>query len=526
MDTALLWLSARSACVLFRDGGLYHTKIPYDLRLNGEPWGRATTAVHSLFGLLPDTEYRLEAFSGGEGMVSLSFRTRRERFTLNVRAFGAKGDGLHDDTPAIQAAILTCPEESRVLIPRGRYLVSPLFLKGGLRLEIQKGAFLLLQTDASRSPVLPGMLQSWDEEGEFNLGTWEGNPLDMHAALLNGIGIEDVEIIGKGVLDGQARLAGWWETPKAMKGGAWRGRMLFLNRCRNVTVQGLTFMNSPAWNLHPYFSRDLRFLNLSVEAPEGSPNTDGMNPESCSGVLAAGMRFSVGDDCVALKSGKLYMGSRYKTPCERIEIMHCLMEKGHGGVTIGSETAGGVWDVRVHDCLMQNTDRGLRVKTRRGRGREGRIDSVSFERVRMENVGTPLVVNSFYFCDPDGHSEYVQSREPLPVDLRTPSIGSIRFRDVEASGCRQAAAFLLGLPESKIEQVDVVNTRFTFAGDAVPGPPAMADAVAPCAKRGVIAQNVRSLNLVNVVFEGTEGDEVELEGVDEFLRENNAGTET
>ncbi len=517
MDIELLWLSARSACVRLKDGGLYHTEQPYSLRLNGEDRGPAATAVHSLFGLLPETGYRLEAQLCGETLAQIQFTTKRERFTLNVRAFGAKGDGLHDDTPAIQAAISCCPVESRVLIPRGTFLISPLFLKSHLRLELEKGATLLLQPDIGKSPVLPGMLQSWDEQNELNLGTWEGNPLDMHAALLNGISAEDIEICGEGVLDGQAHLAGWWDEPKEKKGGARRGRMLFFNRCRNVTVQGLTVRNSPSWNLHPYYSSDLRFLNVQVDSPEDSPNTDGLNPESCSGVLAAGMRFSVGDDCVAIKSGKLFMGSRYKTPCEGIEIMHCLMEKGHGGVTIGSEMSGGVRDVLVHDCLMRDTDRALRVKTRRGRGSGGRIDGITFERVRMENVATPLTVNSFYSCDPDGHSDYVQSREPLPADLRTPSIGSIVFRDVRAVGCKLAAAYLLGLPESKIGSVELINARFAFSDDALPAQPAMADGLLDIVRRGVIALNVRTLLMKDVTFEGVAGDEAELEGVDHFI---------
>lgn len=519
MEIELLWFSARSACVLMKDGGLYHTKEPYGLHLNGEDRGLAATAVHSLYGLLPETAYLLEVHLCGETLAQLRFTTKSERFTLNVRAFGAKGDGLQDDTNAIQAAIACCPEESRVLIPRGTFLVSPIFLNSHLRLELEKGATLLLQPDIGKNPVLPGMLQSWDEENELNLGTWEGNPLDMHAALLNGISAEDIEICGEGVLDGQAHLAGWWNDPKKKKGGAWRGRMLYFNRCRNVTVQGLTVRSSPSWNLHPYFSSGLRFLNVQIDAPEGSPNTDGLDPESCSGVLAAGMRFSVGDDCVAIKSGKLFMGSRYKTPCQGIEIMHCLMEKGHGGVTIGSEMSGGVCDVRVHDCLMRDTDRALRVKTRRGRGSGGRIDGITFERVRMENVATPLVVNSFYFCDPDGHSDYVQSRGPLPADGRTPSIGSIVFRDVQAEGCKLAAAYLLGLPESRIGSVELISCRFSFSGDTLPARPAMADGVPAVFRRGVIALNVHALKLKDVGFEGLDGEEAELEGVETFTRE-------
>lgn len=363
------------------------------------------------------------------------------------------------------------------------------------------------------------MLQSWDEESEFNLGTWEGNPLDMHAALLNGFSVENIEICGEGMLDGQAELAGWWNEPKMKKGDAWRGPDAVLEPLPKCHGPGAYSPQQPFLEPASLFLKRPALLNVQVEAPEISPNTDGLNPESCSGVLVAGMRFSVGDDCIAVKSGKLYMASRNRTPSKGIEIMHCLMEKGHGGVTIGSEMSGGVYDIQVHDCLMRSTDRALRVKTRRGRSSQGRIDNIIFERVRMENVATPLVVNSFCFCDPDGHSDYVQSRENTGADQRTPSIGSIVFKDVQASGCKLAAACLLGLPESKIEKVELINARFSFAEDALPAQPAMADGFPDCVRRGIIALNVQTLMLKDVTFDGVIGDEAELEGVEFFIRE-------
>ena len=109
-----------------------------------------------------------------------------------------------------------------------------------------------------------------------------------------------------------------------------------------MTLQGVTFCNSPSWTLHPYFSNDLKFIGVTVQNPSDSPNTDGLDPESCKNVEILGVRFSLGDDCIAVKSGKIYMGKKHKTPSENIHIRQCLMENGHGAVTLGSEMAGGV----------------------------------------------------------------------------------------------------------------------------------------------------------------------------------------
>lgn len=513
MNMTILLRTARSVTVQLEDGGLYASEKAYRLTLNDRPAGEMTTVVRSLFGLWPDTAYVLRAFDGDTEVASVNFTTEAESFTMNVRRFGAVGDGEHDDTSAIQAAILACPAQGRVLIPAGRYRVRPLFLKSHIRLELAAGAVLELERDRSLFPILPGMTLSTDEASDYNLGTWEGNPMDMFGSLITGIDVEDVVIYGEGVCNGMAQLSDWWVEHRTRR-GAWRGRLLYLCRCREISVQGVTFRNSPAWNLHPYFSRELKFLNVSVQAPADSPNTDGFDPESCKGILVAGAHFSLGDDCIAIKAGKLYMGMTYATPCEDILISHCLMENGHGGVTIGSEMAGGVRNVRVRDCLMRCTDRGLRVKTRRGRGRNGVIEDIEFERVRMDRVGTPFVVNALYFCDPDGHSEYVQSREKQPVDDRTPRIGRIAFRSMQATGV-SCAGYFLGLPERPIEEVLLEDVSIACAPDAQPMRPAMADGVELCVRKGLVADGVDRLRLHRVNISGYEGDRLTLHQVGE-----------
>ena len=116
-------------------------------------------------------------------------------------------------------------------------------------------------TDRSRFPVFPGMIQSYDEEGEYNLGTWEGNPLPMYTAILTGVGVKDAAVYGQGIIDGNGgrEEGNWWYKPKEIE-GVFRPRMIFLERCERVVVQGIQVQNSPSWNIHPYFSQDLRFL--------------------------------------------------------------------------------------------------------------------------------------------------------------------------------------------------------------------------------------------------------------------------
>ena len=114
-------------------------------------------------------------------------------------------------------------------------------------------------------------------------------------------------------MNGNAGNADWWKDAK-IKRGAWRPRLVYLCGCENVTLQGIEVCNSPSWTIHPYYSDNINMLALKIRNPDNSPNTDGIDPESCSNVNIIGTDISVGDDCIAIKSGKYYMALKhYKT---------------------------------------------------------------------------------------------------------------------------------------------------------------------------------------------------------------------
>lgn len=506
MRIECIFQTARCVTIELVEGSIFETAAEYEIYINNRFYGTTNHVITSIYGLKPDTEYEIRVQGNGVS-ADVTVRTDDEFVTLNVRDFGAKGDGVQDDTLFIQAAIMACPEKSRVLIPEGVYRITSIFLKDNLQVELAKGAVLSAYTDRNKFPVYPGLIQSYDETGEYNLGTWEGNPLSMFTGIITGVNVKNVTLYGQGIIDGNANDSpgNWWYNAK-VKNIAFRPRMIFLNQCKQVTIQGITVQNSPSWNIHPYFSEDLRFINLKVLNPKDSPNTDGLDPESCRNVEIVGVYFSLGDDCIALKSGKIYMGAKHRRPCEHITIRQCCMRDGHGSITIGSEMAGGVRHLTVRDCRFLHTDRGLRIKTRRGRGKDAIVEGVLFEHIIMDHVMTPFVINCFYFCDPDGHTAYVESKECLSVDERTPDIRTLVFRDIEATNCHVAAAYLHGLPEKKIKEVVMERIHVTYAADARTDVPAMMDGLDPCRKMGIFAQNIETLVLRDITIEGQEGE--------------------
>ena len=515
-EIRILFHGSRSAVLEIADGGRFETKVPYQIRINEEEPYKTTRTINNLFGLKPDSEIHVGVMGpGSPGMEkTISFHTGFESVSLNVRDFGAKGDGISDDTLYLQAAVWACPPDGRVVVPAGVYRFTCLMLKSSLQLYLEKGAVLKAFSEESRLPLLPGAVSYYNEKEEYYLGTWEGNPLPMRMGLISALDAEEILLYGEGTIDGDASFENWWrkEREKSMPA---RPRLLFLSRCKNVVVQGLCLQNSPSWTIHPQFSRNLSFYGTCVRNPEVSPNTDGLNPDSCENVQIVGMLFSLGDDCIAIKSGKIYMAGKCPVPSRHIVVRQSLLEKGHGAVTIGSEVASGVYDVTVEDCIFRNTDRGLRIKTRRGRGSRSVLDDIVFRRIDMDGVKTPFVVNSFYFCDPDGHTSYVSDRSERPVDERTPAIGQLRFEDIDCRNAHFRAAYIEGLPERKIREIIFRNTCIRMSEDPQKGIPAMAEGVEESSAGGIFIRNVQHLVLSRVTTEGVCGQIYDLDGIDQ-----------
>ena len=517
MELKLVMKTTRNVVVELTDSGKFYSEKPYEIMVDGVKFMDSDRVVTTLYGLKPDTEYEIGVNYPGEKVAPIMVRTDWEYVTLNVRDFGAKGDGVHDDTTAIQAAIMACPKSSRVLVPAGTYKISSIFLKSDITLELAKDSVLSAFTEREKFPIFPGVIETYDEKDEYNLGTWEGNPLDMFSGIVTGVNAENIVITGEGTIDGCTNFENWWKNCK-VRNIAWRPRLFFINHCKNVTMHGITVTNSPSWTIHPYFSEDLKFIDVKIKNPANSHNTDGLDPESCKNVLVLGTYISVGDDCIAIKSGKIYMGKKHKTPTSNMVVRQCCMRDGHGAVTVGSEIAAGVKDVHIRDCIFMNTDRGLRVKTRRGRGKDSVLDDISFENIDMDNVMTPFVVNSFYFCDPDGKTEYVASKTPLPVDERTPAIKRLTFKDIKATNCHVAATYIYGLPESKIECLTFENVAVSYAKDAKSGVAAMMLGCDESCRAGLVAGNVKELVLKNVKIEGCSGEEIVADNVDKIIK--------
>ncbi|WP_026528136.1 glycoside hydrolase family 28 protein [Butyrivibrio sp. VCD2006] len=512
MEFKIIDVQPRNITIELQNADAFEMKEEVHIFVNGEKFGSSKQNVICVDGLLPDKEYEIKLIDADNFDSSDKVVTKPESVLFDVKDFGAAGDGIKNDTAAIQAAISSCPVNGTVYFRRGTYLTGPVFLKSNMRIWLDDGAVLVGDPDRTHYPILSGMTLSTDEKSEYNLGTWEGNPLSCFASLITGIEVENVSIFGRGMIDGNAGNSDWWVDPKK-KRIAWRPNLVFLKGCKNITLQGITAVNSPAWAIHPYYSDGIKILGVKILNPDDSPNTDGIDPESCTDVNIIGVNISVGDDCIAIKSGKYYMAQNHYKPTSGVVVRNCRLNRGHGSVTVGSECSGGVSDVKVSRCIFDSTDRGLRIKTRRGRGTKSVVKNILFEHISMRGVRMPFTVNMFYFCDPDGHSEYCQSKEEMEVNEMTPSIRSIRARNIECKDVDVSLLAVYGLPESKVAEIIFENIKAEFkpVKDRTPEVPVMMDGLEKMSGKGIFVRNVRSLVIRDVSIKGSADTKADIE---------------
>ena len=397
-----------------------------------------------------------------------------KQYTL--KSFGAVGDGQKNESEAFAKALAALADGGVLHIEAGTYLTGPLHIKAkGLVIELDKGAVIQFIADENLyKPVY---------------SRWEGvNCYCMHPCLL----IEDSDglvVRGEGTIDGNGQW--WWDTAakkrNSQKGpvsamenelarlnpgyerqsGGGGGRqsqflrppLLQILNSNTVKLEGLTLQNSPFWTLHPLYSTNLVFMGLKVLNPKDAPNTDGIDVDSCRFVTIKQCLVDVGDDGIALKSGSGPDGVATNKPTTDILIEGCTVKSAHGGAVIGSETAAGIRDVRVNDCFFDGTDRGIRIKTRRGRG--GAISNLHFSSVRMRRNLCPLTLNMYYRCGSLDAEDF--SLEKKEITSTTPSIGQVVIENCTSEDSTSSAAFIVGLPESPIKDLVIRNCTFTVA---------------------------------------------------------------
>jgi polygalacturonase len=344
--------------------------------------------------------------------------------------YGARHDGTTLDTQAIQHALDTCGSHGTVQLGSGVYLSGPLVLKSGATLEVAKGAILRATTDKAAYQHGDGML-----------------------ALINASNAHDLTLQGKGVIDGQG--ASWWAEVKRAKAAgeqeAPRPRLILLNHVNRVTVQDLTLQNSPSFHLVPADASHVLIDGVTIRAPADAPNTDGIDP-SGRFMLIRNTTIDVGDDNIAIKSG--HSDPQYPASATaNITIRDCTFLNGHG-LSIGSETNGGVQNILAERIQFDGTTTALRIKTDRDRG--GEISHVTYRDIRIAHVREAIDITSYYPKIPADDT-------PRPLAAMTPNIHDILFDNVTGHEGIGDLGTMVGLPERPLRNIKMKRVDLSAA---------------------------------------------------------------
>ncbi|MFT8386586.1 MULTISPECIES: glycoside hydrolase family 28 protein [Lactobacillaceae] len=381
----------------------------------------------------------------------------------------------------IQAAINQIRElhGGELIISKGKHITGPILLTSNLTMTFEKGAVLKFKDDPMLYPPV------WTR--------WEGIECYAMHPLIYATDEHNISINGEGIIDGSG--SGWWNKFRKIEsedrtkpreayeirlaklnpdyqtrtGGGGRPSTQFLRppliqfwKCEEIVLDGVTLKNSPFWTLHMVYSHNVVIKNMTFSNPASAINTDAMDIDSTENVTVNNCLLDVGDDGVTLKSGSGKDGLRINRPTKNVKVTNCRILASHGGIAIGSETAAGISSVEVSNCTFEGTRRGIRLKSRRTRG--GTIENIKLHDLRMDACWCPISLEQYFAPGvlPD-EEKTVLSEKAQPVDETTPHIKNIDIKNIEATNVRATAAFIVGLPEANIKNVNIENFEWSLA---------------------------------------------------------------
>ncbi len=264
--------------------------------------------------------------------------------TFNVRDFGAVGDGTNKDTVAFQKALDACAVSGggEVIVPAGNYLIGSVQIGNRTILRLETNSVIIGSGDANDYPMMDIR--------------WEGRWQPGRRALIYAADVDHIGIIGAGRIEGNPAVA----APQNPRGSV----VLEPISCNDVRWEDFTVTQGGNWATHPTYCADVVIKNVNITG-----NRDGIDVDSCKNVRIEGCDIDTGDDSISLKSGRGLDGARIGKPTEDVLITGCTLNCRHFAcVGIGSETSGGIRNVRIEKCKMTSRTFGIYIKTRIGRG--------------------------------------------------------------------------------------------------------------------------------------------------------------
>lgn len=321
---------------------------------------------------------------------------------LDVRDFGAIGDGKAKDTLAIQQALDRCTllGGGEVLVPAGVYLTGTISIGSNTLLRLHEGATLQGSPDLADYPLTQVR--------------WEGRWIKGYAGLVVALRAENIGIAGTGKILGNPAIKGRVDRVTQLRHPA----LLEFTSCRNVRVRDCFTQQNDMWSIHPVYCDNVSFQNMTVNG-----GADGIDVDSCRQVVIEHCTFDTADDCISLKSGRGEEGNTVARPTEDVRIAHCsFRDHNWACIGIGSETSGGIRRVRVEHCKCLSAKTfAIYIKSRPGRG-------AFIEDIVMDDIDVAGALGGFLRFNILNSGK--QDEFPVPGEDGIPTIRNFHFSNI------------------------------------------------------------------------------------------------
>ena len=381
---------------------------------------------------------------------------------ISILAYGADPTAQRLATSAIQQAINSAQQNDVIVIPQGRFLTGALFLKSGVSLRLDAGAQLVGSQDLADYPLINTRVAGID--------------MRWPAGIINIIDCENVSITGTGTIDGQGAI--WWQRywgddersgmvgDYSARGLRWvvdydcqRPRNILVFESQSILLRDFTSRESGFWNMHLCYSRHIAIEGVQISNSAG-PSTDGIDVDSCEQVRIERCIVSCNDDNICIKSGRGREAAQKARAARDIVIRGCTLNKG-SGITLGSETSGGIERVLIEDNAFNGTGVGFRIKSARNRG--GFIRDITVQNLRLTDVRFPVLIQLNWFPQysygdqsnlSDKPEHWRKLAEGVEDEAGLTAVSGLTIKNMTArrsdSKCFSRAFFIEGYPERPV----------------------------------------------------------------------------
>lgn len=367
-----------------------------------------------------------------------------QRKYISITDYGAVGDGVANNTPAIQQAVDDCHKAGggRVIIPEGKFLSGTIILKDHVELYLAKDAILLASTNHVDFPTFNPEYRSHKDINGFH-------------SLIYAEKATDIAITGQGTIDGQGKQQRPRQGKQYQSDRDGRCRNILLISCKKIQIDGITIRNSGTWNQHYLNCENVTVDQITVHN-HSNRNNDGIDIDGCRKFKLTNSIFDSDDDAICLKSTG-------PAACENVLVSNCVASSHCNAIKTGTESTGGFKNIIITDCSVKPSANKHIVFGRKegitgitiGCVDGGDCTNITINNITIEGTLVPIFVRL---------GKRNRSHTDGAKVTKDSTMHDITIRNITAKNCGDWGCAILGLPDNPIENLELSNIRITFPG--------------------------------------------------------------